>query len=313
MNKNTKIWLKYVAGAAILLLLLWRIYVQVSKQLSGINAHAWTNTGPTGYLALCICLMFVNVLIESRKWYLLSSSVEPISYRQALSGYLAGMAFSLITPNRIGDYPGRILYAGKKNTLNYISVSIVGVVSQLSAIFLFGLMGLIYYNIAYPALIAKVALGACVAGNIFIAVVYAKFDAWWPALVNIQWLKRFTLYGRLLARVSVRRQIVVFALSLLRFGVFTAQYLFLLKWMNVNMPTGAGYCMAALFFWVLAVIPSIALTDLGVRGNAGIYLFQHFSTNIIGILAATSGIWLLNLVLPSIIGSVLIMRMKLLR
>ncbi len=36
--------------------------------------------------------------------------------------------------------------------------------------------------------------------------------------------------------------------------------------MNVNVPLGAGFCMAALFFfWIMAVIPSIALTELASR------------------------------------------------
>ena len=98
-----------------------------------------------------------------------------------------------------------------------------------------------------------------------------------------------------------------------RFIVFAAQYLFLLKWMNVSVPLPEGFFMAALFFWVMAVIPSIALTELGLRGAVSIYLFQHFSSNTLGMLAATTGIWLLNLILPSIFGSFLIMRMRLLR
>ena len=198
MNKNTTIWLKYLVGGAILLLLLRSIYAQVAQQTAGVNANAWKQTGPAKYLVLCISLMFVNILIESSKWYLLSNSVEPISYKRALSSYLAGMAFSLVTPNRIGDYPGRILYYGKDNTYRFVNVSILGVMSQLSAIFLFGLAGLIYYNIAFPAVIAKVALGLCLAGNVFIVVVYWRFEAWLPFFEKIKWLKRFVLYGRLL-------------------------------------------------------------------------------------------------------------------
>ena len=106
---------------------------------------------------------------------------------------------------------------------------------------------------------------------------------------------------------------MVLALSLLRFSVFTAQYLFLLRWMNVAVPLAEGFIIAALFFWVIAVIPSVALTELGVRGNVSLYLFHNFSSNTVGMLAATMGIWLLNLILPSILGSVLVMRMRLLR
>lgn len=244
---------------------------------------------------------------------MLCNSVEPLSYSRAFSSYLTGMAFSIVTPNRIGDYPGRILYLGRNNTFRYVNVSILGAISQLSAIFLFGIAGLIYYNIAFPAIIAKMALGICIAGNIFIAVIYWRFEAWLPGMERIKWLKKFATYGRLLNRFTIRRQMIILGMSVLRFSIFTAQYLILLKWMNVNVPLAEGFCMAALFFWIMAVIPSIALAELGIRGNVSLYLFQHFSSNTVGILAATSGIWLLNLVLPSILGSILIMRMRLFR
>ncbi len=311
MNKNTKIWLKYTVGVAILLLLLWSIYLQAARQVTGTNADAWKQTGPSGYLLLCIILMFANVLTESTKWYLLTKSVEPISYSKAFCSYLAGIACSIITPNRIGDYPGRILYLRKGNTFRYVNVSILGAMSQLSAIFIFGFLGLIYYNVAFPSVIAKTALGLCLAGNILLAVVYWRFENWLPEMEKIKWLRRFALYGKLLNRVSFRQQIIVLGLSILRFGIFAAQYLFLLKWMNVDLPLAEGFCMTALFFWIMAVIPSVALAELGIRGNVSLYLFLHFSSNTVGILAATSGIWLLNLVLPAIIGSIMIMRMRL--
>ncbi len=314
MNKNTKIWLNYFAGGLISALLLWSIYGQVTKQIANIGVGAWKQTGVGVYLWACVALMFVNTSLEGYKWYLLTSSVAPLSYPTAFSSYLAGVAFSIVTPNRLGEYPGRILYLGRDNTLRYINVSVLGVTSQLWGVYLFGFAGLIYYNIAFTAYWAKVALAFCLLANIFIAVIYRKFEIWLPAFEKVRWLRRFAVYGKLLSSFTSRKQMLVLGISILRVAVFTAQYLFLLKWMNVNVPPGAGYCMAALFFWVLAVIPSIALTELGIRGQVSLFLFQHFdSSNSIGILAATAGIWLLNLIIPSIIGSILILRMRLLR
>jgi len=313
LNKNTKIWLNYLVGGALSVLLLWAIYGQVLKQTADIDINTLKQTGDDIYLYMCIALMFVNVLLETGKWYLLTNFVEPVGYFRVLSSYLAGMAFSIVTPNRIGDYPARIFYLGRSNTFRYVNVSILGVMSQLSAIFIFGLAGLIYYNIVFPAPVAKVALGLCIAANICIAVIYWRFENWFPGWGDIKWLRRFVIYGRLLNRVTTKRQVLVLALSILRFGVFTAQYLFLLRWMNVDIPLAEGFIVSALFFWTMAVVPSIALTELGVRGNVSLYLFHNFSANSVGILSATTGIWLLNLILPSALGSILIMRMRLLR
>ncbi|MFI5196592.1 MAG: lysylphosphatidylglycerol synthase domain-containing protein, partial [Chitinophagales bacterium] len=316
VNKNTKIWLNYIAGGAISLFLLWSIYGQVTKQMAGIGADTWKRAGPGAYLWLCIFLMFVNTSLEGCKWYLLANVAEPLGYAKAFSSYLAGVAFSIITPNRIGEYPGRILYIGSNNTWRYINVSVTGIISQLSGVYIFGLMGLIYYNIAFPAPMAKVALGLCFIANIFIIIIYRRYETWLPALARIKWLQKFSIYGRLQNRVPRSRRFTVLGISILRVAIFTAQYLFLLKWMNVDIPLAEGFFMAALFFWILAVIPGIALIELGVRGSLSIHLFKLISStppNIVGMVAATAGIWLLNLIIPSIFGSILIIRMRLLR
>ena len=313
VNKNTKIRLNYFAGAVISCVLLWVIYGQVTRQLAGIDAGAWKQTGPGIYLGLCLALVFANTSLEGYKWYLLTSTVGPVSYTRAFASYLAGFAFSIITPNRIGEYPGRILYLGSGNTFRYINVSILGVSSQLFTVYIFGLGGLIYYNMAFPASISKIALVACLVANVAAAVVYWRFEEWLPTLEKYRPLRRFAIYGKLLNRVSAKRQITILLISILRYAIFTAQYLFLLRWMNVDVPLLEGFCLAALFFWIMAVIPSITLTELGVRGEVSIYLFQHFSPNTVGMLAATAGIWIVNLIIPSIFGSLLILRMKILR
>ena len=301
-----------MAGGIISFILLYSIYRQVGHQLVGIDHNAWRQTGPPAYLAMGILLMFVNVFLEGSKWYLLSRTVVAVSYGRAFASYLAGIAFSIITPNRIGEYPGRILYLGN-NAYRYIAVAISGISAQLLSLYIFGICGLVYYNIFFPALIAKAALALCLISVVIMMVIYWRFDIWLPLISKIKFLRRFSIYGRLLNNVIARKRLLVLGMSLLRYLVFTAQYLFLLRWMNVIVPADQGFCMAALFFWLLGVIPSIALTELGVRGSLSLYLFHHFSNNTLGILAATMGIWLLNLILPSIIGSLLIMKMKLLR
>jgi len=313
VNKSTKIWLNYIAGGAISLLLLWSIYGQVTKQLSGIGADVWKHTGPVLYLVCCIALMFANTSLEGYKWHLLTRRVEPLPYWRTFASYLAGVAFSIITPNRIGEYPGRILYLGRSNTFRYINVAILGSIAQLSAVYIFGMAGLIYYNILFPSIAAKATLGACMLVNVFLFLLYWRFEALLPSLERFKWLRRFAVYGKLLNRISTKEQIKILGISVLRFIIFTAQYLFLLRWMNVELPLAEGFCMAALFFWVMAVVPSIALTELGIRGKVSLHIFGLFSSNTIGILAATAGIWVVNLIIPSIIGSILILRMRLLR
>ncbi|MDR3679738.1 MAG: lysylphosphatidylglycerol synthase transmembrane domain-containing protein [Flavipsychrobacter sp.] len=313
LSKSTKIWLNYTIGAIISVVLLYSIWLQVTKQLNHMGTKVLWQLGPNFFLYICLCLMPVNVALEAKKWQMLAGSAQPLSFRTALAGVLAGIAFSIVTPNRIGEYPGRILYLKRKNTFRLISVSILGAVAQMFTLFLYGLLGLVYYNLAFPGKFEKAALVTCFLVTAGIGLVYWRFENWLPLLHKIKWFRKFRIFGQLLKRFTNRQQFNILGISILRFGVFTAQYLFLSRWMNVDMPLGTGFCMAALFFWVIAIVPSIALAELGERGQVSLYLFHHLSPNTVGILGATIGIWMLNLIIPSVIGSILLVRMKLLR
>lgn len=313
MNKSTKIWLNYTLGAAISALLLWSIYRQVQTQLQRIDHDTLWHTGPWLFFWLGIALLPVNLGLEAFKWKILAGSAGPVTTAEAITSYLAGIAFSLVTPNRIGEYPGRLLYLKRKNTPRLISVSVLGAFAQLFAVLFFGIVGLVYYNIAFPGPWQKLVLIACVAVTGLIALFYIRFERWAPLLEKIRWLRKYQAYGHLLKRFTRKEQGTILGISVLRFAIFTAQYLFLLRWMNVYMPPLEGFCMAALFFWAMAVIPSVALAELGIRGQVSIFLFQHFSNNTIGVLAATVVLWCINLVLPAVAGSILLVRMRLLR
>jgi hypothetical protein len=300
-------------GAVIAAVLLWSIYRQVQHQLQHIDRNALWHTGPWLYFWLGIILLPVNLGLEAFKWKMLAGSASPVTTAEAITSYLAGIAFSLVTPNRIGEYPGRMLYLKRRNTPRLISVSVLGAFAQLFAVLFFGIVGLVYYNIAFPGLWQKLVLAGCVAGTVLIVLCYTRFEQWAPLLERIKWLRRYQAYGHMLQRFTRRQQATILSISVLRFAVFTAQYLFLLRWMNVYMPPLEGFCMAALFFWAMAVIPSVALAELGIRGQVSIFLFQHFSNNTIGVLTATVVLWCVNLVLPAVAGSILLVRMRLLR
>jgi hypothetical protein len=65
-------------------------------------------------------------------------------------------------------------------------------------------------------------------------------------------------------------------------------------------------------FLVIAIVPSIAvLTELGVRWEASMEVMRLFSGNMTGIMAASLSVWIINLVVPALIGSLLIPRIKL--
>jgi len=99
----------------------------------------------------------------------------------------------------------------------------------------------------------------------------------------------------------------VLALALVRFMVFSAQYGILLWLFEVHLSLLDVCLLVPATLLVLTAIPTIALTELGVREAAAIQLFALVSDNTLGIVAATFGLWLMNLALPALVGSLFVL------
>lgn len=313
LNKNTKIWINYLIGATISVFLVWALYEQTKNQLSGLSFNSVFTAAHRGLLYIALFMMPVNVALETYKWKLLASSAQPLSFPTAIKSYLAGLAISIITPNRIGEYPGRILYLKRKNTGRLISVTFLGIFTQFFTLFLFGIAGLIYYNIVFPGYWQKLVLLAAIITAIIVGVIFFRFEYINSWFAKRPWMRRLNVYSQLMKRFTMRDQLIILGLSMLRFSVFTAQYLILLWWMDIQIPAVAGFLMGTLFFWAMAVIPSIALAELGIRGQVSLFLFAAFSSNHLGILSATFILWLINLVIPALAGSLFLIRMRILK
>ncbi|MBS1777393.1 MAG: flippase-like domain-containing protein [Bacteroidetes bacterium] len=309
MNKSTKIWLNALVGLAISVLLLFSIYHQIHTQLVRFPNYSFSGLS-TRYLFLCLILMPFNMAIEVLKWKFLSNAAQPTTLADAWKSYFAGIALSLITPNRIGEYPGRLLYLKRKNTVRLVSVSILGAFTQFVTLFFYGIIGLCYYNFAFPGYWQQIALGISFIVLALLLVAFFLFEQWASWIENFPWLRRLHTYRSLIHRFSMSEQLIVLGLSMLRFLIYSVQFLLLLAWMNIPLLTIKGWLLTTLYFWCIAVIPSIAFAELGIRGQVSLFIFQSSTGNVIGVLIASLGLWAINLILPALIGSVLLIRIR---
>ena len=106
--------------------------------------------------------------------------------------------------------------------------------------------------------------------------------------------------------------IEILYLSFFRYLVFIVQYCLVFPVFGVLLsPWQAGAGISVVFL-VMAVVPTFTfLTELGLRWEASIQILELFSTNAFGIFAASFAIWLINLIIPALIGSLLILSIKL--
>lgn len=285
----------------------------------------------SGKLLLVIVLMFVNWGIEARKWQVLVRFIEKISLQTAFKAVFSGQSLAVNTPNRIGEYFGRVVYLHEGNRLRGIALTIVGSLSQTIITLIMGIIGMyIMQDVVTGAIndiltntqlikrfpdFAPVAYDIIFYGVLFgvlvMLVVYFELSYLTRLIEKLPFVKKYSYLIEKLEGFHWKTLTRILSLSLTRYVVFLVQFILLLQVFEVHIPFWQAAGLVSVFFLVLAVVPTISSVELGLRGFAAIELFGLVSDNKLGIVATTAGIWVINLIIPALAGSIFILGIKL--
>lgn len=320
LSRNTRIFINYFLGPVLFIWLSWSIYRQVQRQ-PNLEA-AWTeikasfSTPMLWNLVAVVLLMIINWSIEAIKWRVTVKPIQQVSFLKAFRAVLSGVSFSVSTPNRIGEYLGRVLYMDEGNRLKTISLTIVGSISQLIITLLMGCIGLIILRPAIESnqLLSPIWMKVIIYGTIIVlaGVLLFYFRLSWL----IRWVDRlpgshrFAYLVKALEDFDTVLLLRLLFLSLLRFIVFIVQYYLLFQLFAVDISWVNAFWAVSVSFLVMAVIPTIALVELVQRGKVMTTIMALYVSNDLGVGFATAGIWLINLIIPGVVGSVLILGMR---
>jgi hypothetical protein len=122
--------------------------------------------------------------------------------------------------------------------------------------------------------------------------------------------KKFIQYINVLEQFTAKLLLSLLWLSFFRYLVFVLQYILLLEVLHVEIFWVNSFWIISILFLVLAIVPSFAIADLGIRGKFSTELLSVYSINTLGILGTTFGIWFINLFIPALAGSILILGIK---
>jgi Lysylphosphatidylglycerol synthase TM region len=323
-RKNIKIIFRYIIAPLLGAWLFYSLYKQIKGQQDLQQSIDLIKQAPFGKMAWkfwsVIALVFVNWGFEAKKWQVLLKTLQPVSFFTAYKSVLSGVTLSINTPNRIGEYGGRILYIQEGKRIKAISLSIAGSISQLIITLIMGCCGLIYiifYQGNHNALVMGLPvfwlktllfLSSCAA--LIIVLFYFRLP-WLIKLVEkIPSAAKYVQYVSVLDSFNAKLLLRLLYLSLFRYVVFVIQYILLLQVLDVSILWVDGFWIISILFLVLAIVPSFAIADLGIRGKFSTELLSFYSANTIGIIGTTFGIWFINLFIPALAGSLLILGIK---
>ncbi len=325
LSKKLKLALNYIVGPTLFLVIGFSIYRQVISQPQ-LSSH-WEHVqyllshANKNYLILTCFLMFVNWGIESKKWHILASHLQELSFWSAVKSVMAGVSFTMLTPNRMGEFLGRVIYLPDGSRIRAATLTMLSSISQLVITLICGVIGLFFLKIWAPQLNLETDGWT---GLLVSALIYGTSALILIALLvyfNIGWLIRqvekyqpfakYAFYVQLIGEIHYKELIKLIALSVLRYVVFLIQYVLVFHFFEIGIPVEKMVASTSVMFLLLAIVPTIALAELGVRGKVSLFVFGLFSTNTLEILIATAVIWLINIIFPAIAGSFMLLSVKL--
>lgn len=264
-------------------------------------------------IGVLFIMMLVNWLLECAKWKYLCKPIESISFYTAIKSVFCGLSWAIFTPNRIGEYGGRVLFLSPRKRVFGILAMAVGALAQLVITNVMGSIALLWFLRTYQQISTPWFILGCVVVTLFIGILvmlYFRIHLLNKVIHKWNWLGKVRRFFILLERYQSRQLAYIFRLSMLRFLVFTSQYVLIMFVLLPDLPLVPTVWLIFLLFFIQSAMPSLDLLDVGVRSLTASYLFGFITTQELAVMASTASIWFINLIIPALIGAVFVFKIN---
>ncbi len=261
-------------------------------------------------IVVAATLLGLNVSLQAQKWRQLLRLEKPdVGYGEVLSSLLAGLTLGFITPGRLGEL-GRGFFIKNVSWQNVLGLTVIDKVVSLIVIYLAGLIGLSYF--LHTSLHFFVWLPAVLTGIVLILTIL--FFLLRPDMLRAL-LLRFEVVWSLRSRTrefvaSLNRLTPAITVKVLCWGIlqyltFALQF-YLLIAAFASLSLWQGFVAISAIMLVKTVLP-IAIGDLGIRESAAIFFCGIFAVPQSAALDASLLLFIINILLPSLAGLVVIL------
>lgn len=275
---------------------------------------------------IALALLSLNLTLETFKWQLIIQPLEHVPFVNALSAVLAGISVSLFLPNRVGDYLGRIFVLRKANPAEAVLLTVIGSLSQMIVIAIAGAIALLVllpemrflqflpepFGFWSVLLMSILAIGAGILLYFNLPLLRRVFSG------RKGWLFRIEQLLGVYELLSNRRLFFLLLISAARYLVFSTQFYLLILAFGQPVPYLTGLTLISLIYLLMTLIPTIAISELGIRGSVTMAVFTLYFDNDFGhtgmvVLTASSMLWLINLAFPALLGAFAVNRLRFIR
>jgi hypothetical protein len=308
----------YLLKLTILVLAFWFVYYRIVKDNTKLHEFGNLVAGLSRskviiIMSLVVLLMFVNWVLESLKWRRLTRVLSPMSVWRAIESVFCGLTWAIFTPNRIGEFGGRVMFLPNRKRIHGIFVMAVGSFGQNVVTNVLGASALIWFLYTYLHLGLIIMTGVTTMAVVLILsmLVFYFHIKWMVSLLNsIKFLKKFHRFFDIMGKYKAAELVNIMWFCLARFLVFTFQYYLIIHLLVPQIPILQMTLIMFVFFFINSAIPSLDMLDLGVRSFTAGTLFSYITHQTVAIVVAVSLIYIINLVIPAILGSAFVLKTK---
>lgn len=247
----------------------------------------------------------IPLLLRINRWkILLDSSGEQQSWEHAARSVVVGYAFSVVTPAEIGDYIARVRLTSTTDIQKIVALTLADKIVYGSLILLLGIPALVSFQV-----------GSAMSGVVtiltgLVLVVFAGFIR--RPVLSLPFLRglairfRFVAGLEALAAISGRTLVRIAAIGL---GILTTYVL--QEFLLLNAFSDVTILQTWQGFWAgmsVRLLAPIFFGDLGIREVTHVYFFGLLGVEQAVALSASLMIFVLNILIPSILGLVVFLR-----
>lgn len=280
-------------------------FIELLKQISSVEIFS--------VLSLVVLLMLLNWGLEAVKWKRLVTPIEKISLWQSIESVFCGLTWAVFTPNRLGEYGGRVFFLSPKRRIIGAVAMAVGNIGQMVLTNLFGSIALCVFIFRFKTLDSLFMLFLCIIAFIFCAFLMVfYFNIKWlnGLLLSMRFTRKYKKFYTILARYRKAELLQILLFCLARYLVFSTQYFIMFFWLIPSLHFEDVLMMVSILFFVQSNLPSLDLFDIGIRSVTALFFFNFITDQSVSVVACTASIWLINIIIPAILGSYFVFKLN---
>lgn len=260
-------------------------------------------------------LIVINLGLESYKWKKISSIAQKISYWQSYQSILMGASISIFTPNRVGEFGGKIILFKSNVRLKAFILAIWANYSQLVTTIIIGNIGIFYFIYSFNPwgisdILSGLLISVCSIITLLSVLIYYNPIFIYLLLLRYKKIYRYKRKIIVLNQLKSRMLNLILLLSVTRYFIFAFQYWLLLKVFGSEMSLFQGILFISVIYYVISIVPTAALSDIGVRTTVAAFVFSFAGLDPIPIMIASLVLWFFNIAIPSVVGIPLLIKTR---